>query len=78
MPIHPPDALEKHLPPTRHIGLLSEASISALNLKEKTKDDLRVEQARKQMPPLYKILSLDDMEVRFCVSSEHHVGLERT
>lgn len=67
-PIHPPDALEKNLPKSKHLGPLnSDASkiISEANkAKTKTKDELRVEQALKERPPLVRILSLADMEVR--------------
>ncbi|KAK0465173.1 FMN-dependent dehydrogenase-domain-containing protein [Desarmillaria tabescens] len=65
-PIHPPDALERNLPPSKHLGTLN--SDVALHMEEqranrkKTKDELRVEQAHRERPPLNRILSLSDME----------------
>ncbi|KAJ6604787.1 FMN-dependent dehydrogenase-domain-containing protein [Mycena vulgaris] len=65
-PIHPPDALEKNLPPSKHLGPLSvSAAKSVAHDKEnrkKTKDELRVEDAQLQRPPLIRIMSLADME----------------
>ena len=78
VPIHPPDALKKHLPAPRHLGNLSEASVPALNQRrQKTKDELRIESARKRMPPLNRILNLEDIEVRNCVLAEYCVCLKR-
>ncbi|KAF5357138.1 hypothetical protein D9756_006810 [Leucocoprinus leucothites] len=66
VPIHPSDALEKNLPPAKHLGLISaEASqslASAQKNRKKTKDEQRVEEAAKRKPPLSRILSLGDME----------------
>ncbi|PBL01001.1 hypothetical protein ARMGADRAFT_1160260 [Armillaria gallica] len=65
-PIHPPDALEKNLPSSKHLGALN--TDVALHMEElranrkKTKDELRVEQALRERPPLNRILSLSDME----------------
>ncbi|KAF4623588.1 hypothetical protein D9613_001923 [Agrocybe pediades] len=65
-PIHPPDALDKNLDPSKHLGPLDSASEQTIahakdNVK-KTKDEIRVEQARKRMPPLNRILNLQDIE----------------
>jgi hypothetical protein len=79
VPIHSPSALEEHLPAPRHLGLLTKASVSALNqlkVKQKTKDELRIELARKRMLPLSRILNLEDMEVRHCIFY-YHLCLER-
>ena len=66
-PIHPPDALEKNLLLSKHMGPLTENAIQAVaegqQAVTKTRDALRVEQARKKMPPLNRILNLQDMEV---------------
>ncbi|KDR85127.1 hypothetical protein GALMADRAFT_233766 [Galerina marginata CBS 339.88] len=65
-PIHPPDALDKYLPLSKHLGSLNVEAIDAISEEKrntrKTKDELRVEQARKRMPPLARILNLMDME----------------
>ncbi|KAK7036529.1 hypothetical protein VNI00_011726 [Paramarasmius palmivorus] len=65
-PIHPKDALQKHLPSSKHLGPLHADAVKTLAEadmnRKKTKDELRVEQARKQRPPLSRILSLADME----------------
>ncbi|KAJ7264875.1 FMN-dependent dehydrogenase-domain-containing protein [Mycena haematopus] len=65
-PIHPPDAVEKNLPLSKHLGPLSvSATQTAANgqqNRKKTKDELRVEQALLQRPPLGRILSVADME----------------
>ncbi|KAH9486795.1 Cytochrome b2, mitochondrial [Psilocybe cubensis] len=65
-PIHPPDALDKNLPASKHLGYLNGESINILQQEKlkakKTKDERRVELARQRMPPLSRILSLMDME----------------
>ncbi|CAA7266569.1 unnamed protein product [Cyclocybe aegerita] len=65
-PIHPPDALEKNLPLSKHLGPLSADAVEAMEKQresaKKTQDEIRVEQARKRMPPLIRILNLTDME----------------
>ncbi|KAF8642316.1 hypothetical protein AX16_009586 [Volvariella volvacea WC 439] len=65
-PIHPQDALQKNLPPSKHLGPLNNAAAKSLAeaqaQRKKTHDELRVEAAHKQKPPLAHILSLADME----------------
>ncbi|KIK06860.1 hypothetical protein K443DRAFT_129445 [Laccaria amethystina LaAM-08-1] len=65
-PIHPPDALEKHLLPSQNLGPLDSTAASKVieqqHMRKKTKDELRVEEALKRKPPLSRILSLMDME----------------
>ncbi|KAM5538176.1 hypothetical protein V8D89_008063 [Ganoderma adspersum] len=65
-PIHPPDALDKNLPPEKHLGELDSVGASAVQEaaqnRKKTKDELRVEAAHKAKPPLSRVLSLWDME----------------
>ncbi|KAJ4486303.1 FMN-dependent dehydrogenase-domain-containing protein [Lentinula aciculospora] len=65
-PIHPSDALEKNLSPSQHLGLLDIDAVNALTeaeaSKKKTKDELRVEQAMKNRPPLNRIINLADIE----------------
>ena len=67
VPIHPFDALDKNIAPEKHLGDLDQASI--LELKQakknqpKTKDELRVEEALKNRPPLSRIINVQDMEV---------------
>ncbi|KAF7339355.1 hypothetical protein MSAN_02149400 [Mycena sanguinolenta] len=65
-PIHPPDALEKNLPSSKHLGPLSSSAAQSVahdqHNRKKTKDELRVEQALLQRPPLNRIMSLSDME----------------
>ncbi|KAJ7170015.1 FMN-dependent dehydrogenase-domain-containing protein [Mycena filopes] len=65
-PIHPPDALQKNLPPSKHLGPLSAAAAQSVSddqqNRKKTKDELRVEDALSQRPPLVRIMSLADME----------------
>ncbi|KAK7465686.1 hypothetical protein VKT23_005658 [Stygiomarasmius scandens] len=65
-PIHPKDALEKNLPSSKHLGPVDSFSASVLKAekenRQKTKDELRVEEALNQRPPLHRILSLVDME----------------
>ncbi|KAF9225744.1 hypothetical protein BS17DRAFT_777618 [Gyrodon lividus] len=66
IPIHPSDALDKNIAPEKHLGELDEASIRELseakNNKVKTKDELRVEEAGKNRPPLSRIINVRDME----------------
>ncbi|KAI0639264.1 FMN-dependent dehydrogenase-domain-containing protein [Trametes polyzona] len=65
-PIHPPDALDKNLPPENHLGVLDSASATAVKEaaenRPKTKDELRVEAAQAAKPPLSRMLSLRDIE----------------
>lgn len=69
IPIHPSDALDKNLAPERHLGTLDDESINQLkeseNNKVQTKDELRVEEALKNKPPLQRIVNVEDMEVRY-------------
>ncbi|KAF8922417.1 FMN-dependent dehydrogenase-domain-containing protein [Mucidula mucida] len=65
-PIHPPDSLAKNLPPSKHLGSLdataSQQMQTARDNRVKTKDELRVEQAMKERPPLNRLLSIADIE----------------
>ncbi|KAJ6554423.1 FMN-dependent dehydrogenase-domain-containing protein [Mycena capillaripes] len=65
-PIHPRDALQKNLPSSKHLGPLSAGAAQSVahdqENRKKTKDELRVEQAQLQRPPLGRIMSLSDME----------------
>ncbi|KAK0185061.1 FMN-dependent dehydrogenase-domain-containing protein [Armillaria mellea] len=65
-PIHPPDALERNLPPSKHLGSLNtDVALRMEGLRanrKKTKDELRAEQALRERLPLNRILSLSDME----------------
>lgn len=67
-PIHPLGALEKNLPLSKHLGPLTDKASQIVAQDQqaipKTRDALRVEHARKRMPPLNRILNLKDMEVR--------------
>ncbi|KAF9452641.1 cytochrome b2 [Macrolepiota fuliginosa MF-IS2] len=66
-PIHPPDALEKNLPLSKHLGPISAQATQILTSsqqnKRKTKDEQRVEEVAGRKPPLQRILSLRDIEV---------------
>ena len=68
VPIHPSDALEKNLAPEKHLGTLHSESIARLKEagknKVQTRDDLRVEEAVKNKPPLKRIINVEDIEVR--------------
>ena len=67
-PIHPDDTLEKNLAKEKHLGIVdadAAREIQRVNANRKrTKDELRVERARQMKPPLGRILTLQDMEVR--------------
>ena len=69
-PIHPPDALDKNIPPEKHLGSLDNAAANAVKEaaqnRRKTKDELRVEAAHAAKLPLGRMLSLWDIEVRGC------------
>jgi L-lactate dehydrogenase (cytochrome) len=68
-PIHPDDALEKNLAKEKHLGSVDANAIGEMQKadanREKALDELRMEQARLNKPPLKRILTLQDMEVRF-------------
>ncbi|KAF9073533.1 FMN-dependent dehydrogenase-domain-containing protein [Rhodocollybia butyracea] len=65
-PIHSSDAIQRNLSPSQCLGPLKSSDARDLELQEKqrgqTKDEIRVEHAMKQRPPLSRILSLADME----------------
>ncbi|CAL1696102.1 unnamed protein product [Somion occarium] len=65
-PIHPPDALEKNLPPEKHLGDLDVSSANELAAarqdRKKTEDELRMEREQANKPPLSRILNLQEME----------------
>lgn len=68
-PIHPEDALEKNLSDEKHLGPVDPDAVAeilrAQANREKTQDELRMERAELNKPPLKRILTLHDMEVRF-------------
>jgi L-lactate dehydrogenase (cytochrome) len=68
-PIHPEDALEKSLPKEQHLGFVDANAIREIQQsdtdRKQTKDELRMERARANKLPLGRILTLQDMEVRF-------------
>lgn len=68
-PIHPKDALEKNLAKDKHLGSVDADAAREIQQadanRKKTKDELRMEQAKQDKPPLGRILHLQDMEVRF-------------
>ncbi|KAH9946807.1 FMN-dependent dehydrogenase-domain-containing protein [Amylocystis lapponica] len=65
-PIHPPDALDKNLPPEKHLGQLDTAGAFALkkehDSRKKTQDEMRVEAAQAAKPRMNRILNLQEME----------------
>lgn len=67
-PIHPPDALNKNLSQQQHLGELDTSAAEEVAReaasRAKTKDELRVERAQREKPPLSRILDLEQMEVR--------------
>lgn len=67
VPIHPTDALDKNIAPENHLGDLDQASILQLRQvnenRLKTRDELRVEEALENKPPLSRIINVQDMEV---------------
>lgn len=77
VPIHPSDALDKSIPPEKHLGDLDQASILELGQtkksRTKTRDELRVEEALENKPPLSRIINVQDMEV--CVHFHQVFGL---
>ncbi|KIM85387.1 hypothetical protein PILCRDRAFT_778154 [Piloderma croceum F 1598] len=65
-PIHPPDALDKNLSKDKHLGELDTAAAKEVareaESREKTQDEIRVEQAQRQKPALNRLLNLQDVE----------------
>ena len=78
-PLHPPDTLDKNLPPEKHLGDVDTTGAASLKAaqasKQKTKDELRVEEAIAKKPRINRMLSLQDIEVgermRSCVRRAH-------
>ncbi|KAH7931134.1 hypothetical protein BV22DRAFT_1027892 [Leucogyrophana mollusca] len=66
VPIHPSDALDKNIPPEGHLGSLDENGIRELKEvgknKVPTQDELRVEEAVKNRPPLRRMINVQDIE----------------
>ncbi|WVQ99149.1 hypothetical protein IAU59_006281 [Kwoniella sp. CBS 9459] len=60
-PLHPPDALDT-LDPSQHIGPVDPLSMPEPEDEEPSEEDLRIEQARKEMPPADAMLLVDDFE----------------
>ncbi|KAI0932367.1 hypothetical protein AcW1_000485 [Taiwanofungus camphoratus] len=65
-PIHPPDALDKNLPPQKHLGEITRAGATVLKQevesRRKTQDEIRVEEAKARKPPVSRIMSVLEME----------------
>ena len=66
--IHPPNTLDKTLSRSQHLGELDAAAINTMIMeaekRRKTQDELRVEKAQRQKPPLNHILNIKEMDVR--------------
>lgn len=66
VPIHPSDTLDKYLPREKHLGALDEGSTRELRAasrnKGKSRDELRVEEAVKDKPPLGRMINVQDIE----------------
>jgi L-lactate dehydrogenase (cytochrome) len=75
-PIHPEDALEKNLAKEKHLGSVDANAVREMQRadanRKKTRDELRMEQAKLGKPPLKRILTLQDMEVRSGPLFPHH------
>jgi len=65
-PIHPKDALEKNLAKEKRLGSVDADALREIQKaganREQTKDQLRMDQAKQNKPPLGRILTLQDME----------------
>ncbi|KLO10491.1 hypothetical protein SCHPADRAFT_856548 [Schizopora paradoxa] len=65
-PIHPPDTLDKNLPREKHLGTLSSNDVQALAREEterkRSHDELRMERAQREKPPLSRILNIRELE----------------
>lgn len=68
-PIHPSDAIQQYLSSSQRLGPLNSTDIQDFEAqerkRERTEDEIRVEQAMKQRPPLNRLLNLADIEVRY-------------
>ena len=61
-PLHPPNTLSEHLPPTAHLGPVDPTTLPDPADTPEDPDEARVRQARENMPPIESILNLQDME----------------
>lgn len=65
-PIHPSDALDKHLPRSKHLGPVDAQAANKIEAetkqRKKTQDEIRVEKAVKDRPPLSRVLTVREME----------------
>ena len=64
--VHAPEVVEKNLPPEKNLGVLDAESTLAMaqsnKERKKTQDELRVEKAMKEIPPLSRVLNSLEME----------------
>lgn len=60
-PIHPPDAITTHLPPSKHLGVVDPSSSKAVPVEETEEEKLH-KQLLASVPPLSSILNLHDFE----------------
>ncbi|SNX81431.1 related to L-lactate dehydrogenase (cytochrome b2) [Melanopsichium pennsylvanicum] len=61
-PIHPPNALQDNLDPSKHIGQVDPATIQIRQADEETEKDRKRRIARENLPSLGSVLNLDDFE----------------
>ncbi|KAL5480695.1 hypothetical protein ACEPAI_9635 [Sanghuangporus weigelae] len=65
-PIHPPSAIADNTPPVKHLGSLDAGSAHAISQakkeKKQTQDEIRVELAQQEKPPLSRVLNALEME----------------
>ncbi|KAG8774371.1 hypothetical protein FRC15_001338 [Serendipita sp. 397] len=60
-PIHPPDAITRHLPKEKHLGKVDPGSVTKV-VKEVTEEELARQERVKNRPSLDEILNLHDFE----------------
>ena len=61
-PLHPPNTLSEHLPPTAHLGPVDPTTLPDPADTPEDPEEARVREARENMPPIESILNLQDME----------------
>jgi L-lactate dehydrogenase (cytochrome) len=67
MPIHPPGTIQNSLDPSKCLGPIDPLTLPT-KAKELTPDQKRVEEARKNLPPLGSMINLNDFEVSFLLA----------
>jgi L-lactate dehydrogenase (cytochrome) len=73
-PVHPPGVIDAQLPREKHLGMIDGKHIKLKTKAPKTKDELSIELEQRNKPPISKMHSVFDLEVRtICVRRDDSI-----